>query len=125
MIKAALARYPLSSSKASKKNRMKILGTKSMTDPTPAIIPSPSRDESHGESIFTATILAREPKNMSMSSIKGVAKVKVSSNIPHIRARNMGIPRYLLVSTLSIISELDILSTRPLLTCGRTLLMNS
>ncbi|KAF5029425.1 hypothetical protein DSECCO2_648760 [anaerobic digester metagenome] len=125
MIKAALARYPLSSSKARRKNRMKMLGTKSMTDPAPAIIPSASRDENQGESMFAVTISARRPKNISIIPMKGVAKANVSSNIPHIRARNMGIPRYLFVSTLSIISEPDIISTWLLLTSGRSLLMNS
>ena len=47
IMNAALAIYPLSSSRERKKNKIAICGRKTRTPPTPGIMPSETREKSH------------------------------------------------------------------------------
>ena len=87
------------------KKSNRIFGRKTSTEPTPVMIPSPTRDANHPTLMAFAAVSASQPKKSSIMFMKGVAKVKVTSKAAHISARNMGIPRYLFVTTRSTISD--------------------
>ena len=89
---------------------MNIGGTKTITAPTPPIIPSAIRGESHSVVIKLPTHPPSQLTPTSIQSINGVLIVKVSWNKSHIANKNIGIPRNLLVTTLSILSDIESLS---------------
>ncbi|KAF5043597.1 hypothetical protein DSECCO2_500670 [anaerobic digester metagenome] len=104
---------------------MKMFGTKTRTDPTPPMIPSPTSDASHAGPIDPATAAESRASPASIRATKGAATANVSSNVPHIRARKIGMPRYRSVTTRSTISETFMPRAPAVRTCGRTAAITS
>ncbi len=101
IIKAARAIYPESSIKEIKKNNIKIFGKKTITPPTPAIIPSTSKSR-RGPSF--RLLLIRLPSVETPDSIQFIGYcpiAKVAWNINHIKKINMGNPHILWVNRSS------------------------
>ena len=89
--------YPLSSKKASAKNKIKILGKNVNIPPTPAIIPSTKSDVTagltcHAANAFEINSLNHSTANSKYPDIKSPT-VKVSRNTSAIIPKKIGIPK--------------------------------
>ena len=109
IINATLAIYPVSSSREIAINKIIIPGKKVNTPPTPAIIPSPSSDCNHSaapadaNNPFNASAIFSNPSSIKPINISPIPKVR--ENTAYIISPNIGNPNHLLVTTLSILSE--------------------
>ena len=92
------------------KKRNMMFGRNTSTPPTPLITPSVSIDRSTGSEVsghFDLMKSFRKPKDSSMASISGWAQVNVNQKVSRMIRKNSGRPRYLLVITMSILSEIS------------------
>ncbi len=122
--KAALAKYPLSSSSESPKKRKNMGGRKTSTPPNP---PKTASDMKAATSSLVMASLAFSPsqlKNMSIMSENGAETSNVKRKRAHQRARKIGIPTYLFRKTLSKRSD-SVRGLAPFKTLGRISLMKS
>ena len=100
--KTARAMYPVSSNTEMKKKRIRICGRKTMTLPTPFMMPSVSKSRNEPSAIIPLIQSPRAATPASIQSIGYCPTVKVVQKVSHIRKRKIGIPQMRCVSTLSI-----------------------
>ena len=92
--KAARAMYPVASIVRMKKNRIRICGRNTTTEPTPAMIPSVTRSRKRLSAnwVFTPSPSAETPA--SSASANGVAQLNTAWNTTNSSANRMGAPSH-------------------------------
>ncbi len=92
---APRARYPESSSSPKIKNKIRICGRKTSTDPSPLIIPLETRSPNHPSPKIDTALSERKEKNSLTRSITGDASQKIDVNVIDITRKKIRRPEYL------------------------------